>query len=329
MNPQDNKRRMIRALLAANAQTPEGVLSQLPQAVYEDDPNHALDARQSGGQSRISVGGKYYPVGPFYGPNGPLSDEHTKMLRDNPSNTDAGFDMRRGLSDGTWPPAAPAPSILTPGGFSSFREGSLGADRSFAPGAGTRVAQNETANDAMSPEEITALAKAAGFDPESLRGMELNTTEARNLGLALRMMQAESTLRPNEQLGTKFKERALEWLPGQTMENAIYGSGMFGTDPKYQEYMNARDSFANAALRADTGATINESELPAIIQESMPLPGDTPETIALKRRTREARIRAMIAGTGAASAVLPQPGQPIIKQDEMSDEEFLKSLGLQ
>lgn len=213
-------------------------------------------------------------------------------------------------------PQTPPPSIMDPAGFQSYQEGSLGADRTFAPGPGTRVAQ--AGGGAPTPEEM----EAAGFDPNSLIGLDLNTTEARNLGLAIRMMQAESQLRPREHLGTKFKERALEWLPGEVLENKIYGSGMLGTDPEYQQYRNARDSFANASLRADTGATINESELPEIIRESMPLPGDTPETIEQKRLIREGRIRAMIAGTGEASGLLPQPGQPIISPEQMSDDEF-------
>lgn len=227
------------------------------------------------------------------------------------------------------PQFAPADqSIMTPGGYSAYQQGALGADRSFAPGPGVKVAQ--AGGDAPTESELADLAASAGFDPNSLIGLDLNTTEARNLGLTLRMMQAEAALRPRQDLGTKFKERALEWLPGEMLENKIYGSGALGTDPEYQRYRNARDSFANAALRADTGATINESELPEIIRESMPLPGDTPETLAQKQMVREARIRALAAGTGEAAALLPQPGEPIIQySNDMSDEDFEKWLATQ
>lgn len=233
-------------------------------------------------------------------------------------------EMIRAMLMGGEAPAMP------PVASQGFRPNALGADRSFAPGPGVKVAQNETANDAApSAEELAALAQGAGFDPNDLIGLDLNATESKNLGLTLRMMQAESTLRPMQELGTRFKERALEWLPGETLENMAYANGFLGTSPEYQQYKNARNSFANAALRADTGATINESELPEIIRESMPLPGDTEETLAQKQRTREARIRALIAGTGAAAGMLPQPGQPIIAPREMSDEDFLKSLGIE
>lgn len=198
--------------------------------------------------------------------------------------------------------------------------------------AGQDVVKGQAAGDTLdapSPEDLAALAQGAGFDPNSLIGLDLNATEAKNLGLTLRMMQAESTLRPLQDLGTRFKERALEWLPGETLENMAYASEFLGSDPRYQQYRNARDSFANAALRADTGATINESELPEIIRESMPLPGDTAETLAQKQRIREARIRALIAGSGEAAAMLPQPGQPIIAPDQMSDDEFAKWLATQ
>jgi hypothetical protein len=198
-------------------------------------------------------------------------------------------------------------------------------------GAGQAQIRGQQGGDDLppTPDELAELGKGF-FDPETLRGLELNATEARNLGLAIRMMQAEAELRPREQLGTKFRERALEWLPGEVLENKIYGSGALGTNPEYQQYRTARDSFANAALRADTGATINESELPEIIRESMPLPGDTPETIDQKRRIREGRIRALMAGTGEqASAMLPPPGQPVIPLEQMSEEDYLKALGLE
>lgn len=217
----------------------------------------------------------------------------------------------------------PAPHLLSPQGFQSYREGSLGADRTFAPGPGTRVAQNETVNDAIPPEELAQLAAQAGFDANALNGLDLNSTEAKNLGWTLRMMQAESILRQHEDQGTKMWPKMLEWLPGEALENKIYGSGALGTDPDYQKYVQAREGFANAALRADTGAQINESEIPRMVKEFMPLPGDGPEQLAQKRAQREAFMMATRAGSGPAAAFLPDFGTPVVEySDEMSDEDF-------
>lgn len=106
MTPEQQKRELIRALLASNGNSPMEVMRSLPKTEYEDGPYGAWDASAQdnyGGQSNIFMDGKAYPVGPYYGPHGPLPDHLAQILRDTPSNTQEGFEMRVGLQNGTWP----------------------------------------------------------------------------------------------------------------------------------------------------------------------------------------------------------------------------------
>ena len=208
-------------------------------------------------------------------------------------------DMIRTLLMGQQPAGAPAPQPVS----------SLGADRSFAPGPGVKVAQE------------------GQFDPSSLMGSDLNVTEAKNLGWALRMLQAESVLRDQEQQGTRMGMKALEMLPGTSLENKIYSAT---GNEDYQKYVQAREAFSNAALRADTGAQINESEIPRMVKEFMPAPGDGEEVLQQKRAAREAFLRAIMAASGSAGSSLPEPGTPVIQYtNDMSDDDFEKWLATQ
>ena len=174
---------------------------------------------------------------------------------------------------------------------------------------------------APTPQEIAEMS-AGILDPAQVADLGLNVSQSKNLGWAMRMLQAEEVLRRLEKQGTRMWPRLLEMLPGTALENQFFS-------PEYQQYVNAREAFSNAALRADTGAQINESEIPRMMKEFMPLPGDDAETLAQRRRSREAFLRAVIAATGPAATLLPQPGSPVIPIEEMSDDDFLKSLGIE
>lgn len=146
-------------------------------------------------------------------------------------------------------------------------------------------------------------------DREALGDAGLNVSESRSLGWASRMMQAEEVLRRLEQQGTRTGQRALEMIPGQTIENLLF-------DDEYRQYLQAENAFLNAALRSDTGAQINESEIPRLRTELMPRPGDDQETLAQRRRAREAFLLAIIAGSGEGAALLPDIGAPIVPTND-------------
>lgn len=155
-------------------------------------------------------------------------------------------------------------------------------------------------------------------------GLDMNVTQAQRSGQALRLLQAESVLRELEGQGTRTGQRALEVLP-DGIENLLISED-------YGRFKQARDAFAEAAMRADTGATINESEWPRIIRNLMPQPGDGPERLAQRRAMREVFIQSLMASSGEAASIMPEIGEPVVPIDigspaEMSDEDLLRALG--
>lgn len=154
-------------------------------------------------------------------------------------------------------------------------------------------------------------------------GLDLNVTQAQRTGQALRLLQSESILRELENQGTRTGQRMLEVLPN-SIENLL-------VDEDYGRFQQARDAFAEAAMRADTGATINESEWPRILRNLMPQPGDGPERLAQRRAAREVFIQSLMASSGDAQAIMPEIGQPVVpipnmNPTEMSDDDILRAL---
>ena len=74
----------------------------------------------------------------------------------------------------------------------------------------------------------------------------------------------------------------------------------FLLSPKYQVYRRAMNDFTTAQLRKETGAQINESEVGFIERSYVPVPGDSPEVLAAKRRARRDALDAMKANAGKA-----------------------------
>jgi hypothetical protein len=155
-------------------------------------------------------------------------------------------------------------------------------------------------------------------------GLDLNVTQAQRSGQALRLLQAESILRElEEKQGPRFWQRQMEMLP-DGIENMVI-------DDDYGRYIQARDAFAEAAMRADTGATINESEWPRIQKNLFVRPGDDADRIAQRRAQRETYIQGLIGSSGEAGALMPEIGKPVVpvpnlKPEELSDEDLLRML---
>lgn len=165
----------------------------------------------------------------------------------------------------------------------------------------TAEAKGETATDAM---------------PK----LDLNVTEAQRTGQALRLLQAEATLRElEESQGTRGGQKALEWLP-DFVEN-------YAVDEDYGKYQIARDAFVEAAMRADTGATINVEEWPRILKNITVQPGDGPERIAQRRAMRETILKGLMAASGEGQTLMPEIGKHVVPIQNMSDDDLLKALG--
>ncbi len=164
----------------------------------------------------------------------------------------------------------------------------------------TAEAKGETATDAM---------------PK----LDLNVTEAQRTGQALRLLQAESTLRKlEESQGTRGGQKALEWLPDFAENYAV--------DEEYGQYQIARDAFVEAAMRADTGATINVEEWPRIMKNITVQPGDGPERIAQRRAMRETILKGLMAASGEGQSLMPEIGKPVVPIQDMSNDDLLRAL---
>ena len=141
---------------------------------------------------------------------------------------------------------------------------------------------------------------------QGVADLGMNTTEGQVTGYALRAQEAAGILDQFEQEGTNFWARAASVMPGNT-ENMLLSSD-------YQQYLNAEQNFLAAVLRRDTGAAITNEEFRLYRPMFFPQPGDSPETLAQKRRMREQALLGLRAGAGEGIAVLPpmggQPPQP-------------------
>lgn len=185
------------------------------------------------------------------------------------------------------------------------------------------VLPQENDEPAPTATELAQMGERVGIDPNALGVLDLNATQARNLGYLLRMMEAENTIR---ELGASdtWMQRALELIPGQAIESLFM-------DPDYRRYLLARENFSEAALREATGATINNAEIPAQRRNYFPLPSDDEETREVLRRQREARMMALMAGIGPAAEVIPPFGDAVVPRtqqnvNELSDDELLRML---
>jgi len=192
-------------------------------------------------------------------------------------------------------------------------QGALGGPERIIPaqmqlsrGAGDTAMTGQTYAEDPPPttDELVELGVNVGIESNALRGLDLNATESRNFGYLLRMMDAEATIRDLEGSNT-WMQRILEYLPGQDLESVFM-------DPEYRRYMLARENFNEPALRAATGATINDQEMPRQRQNYFPLPNDDAETRDFLQRQRQALMMALMAASGPGSALVPEFGQPVV-----------------
>jgi hypothetical protein len=84
-------------------------------------------------------------------------------------------------------------------------------------------------------------------------------------------------------------------------------NGMRSSD--FQSYDQASRNFINATLRRESGAVISPGEFANAEKQYLPIPGDTPSTLAQKKANRDLATQGFVKGAGSAYAPLtPQPG---------------------
>lgn len=121
------------------------------------------------------------------------------------------------------------------------------------------------------------------------RATPMNNEQARDAGFADRMQQSQSVLsKLDEQGGSAW---------GRMLENIGKGGNYLQTD-EYQQFKQAKEDFINAQLRRESGAAISADEFTKADRQYFPQPGDRPEVIKQKAKTRQLAVDAMIRGAG-------------------------------
>lgn len=185
-----------------------------------------------------------------------------------------------------------------------------------------------------------------GPDGQPIQGGKgLNEAQGKAAGMAMRAQTSHDLLSDLETAGTatpSLVKMGVEKVP-------VVGGGLgmiankYVASPDQQRVDQAQRDFVNAALRVESGASINESEFNNARRQYFTQPGDSPETIAQKKRNRETEIESlkMQAGPAAKKAlaeakiaaderrknanVSTTSGKDVAK---MSDDEILSALGI-
>lgn len=136
---------------------------------------------------------------------------------------------------------------------------------------------------------------------------KLTVDAAKNSGFLLRTQESNKVLNDLEEQGTRFMQQNLEAAP--------FGLGNYGRDPEFQKFDQARRDFVNAILRRESGAVISDQEFDNANKQYFPVPGDSAEVIAQKRRNRETAIEGLRVGSGEGASYVdklsatPKEGQ--------------------
>lgn len=131
---------------------------------------------------------------------------------------------------------------------------------------------------------------------------KMNVEQGKNTGFLIRMNDASETLNELENQGLRF------WQ--QNADNVPLGLGNYFRDPEFQRFDQARRDFVNAQLRRESGAVISDQEFENAEKQYFPVPGDSPEVIAQKRRNRENAISGVRASSGPGAGYAEQLRQP-------------------
>ena len=153
---------------------------------------------------------------------------------------------------------------------------------------------------------------AVGPDGKPLAGKAGAATEGeRNAaGYASRMTEATKLLDMYEEKGrTTTKLEMAGSLP-------LVGSAarMGYSTPVQQQYRQAQEDWVRAKLRKESGASIATDEMDREIEAYFPRPGESPESVAQKRRARAVATEGMVLAAGRAqynsNVPMPEPTAP-------------------
>lgn len=159
----------------------------------------------------------------------------------------------------------------------------------------------------LTEEEVTQLGSAPSLTPVATvtsvpgagkRKSPFTEGQTKDAGFAVRMYSAIETMNRLSEAGfdpTNLRDVIIENAPflPDIAENYLLSS-------KYQQFRRAANDFAQAQLRKETGAQINESEIDMTNMLYIPMPGDSIETLESKAQARRDAAAAMRASAGEA-----------------------------
>lgn len=140
-----------------------------------------------------------------------------------------------------------------------------------------------------------------------LNGTKGNATEGeRNAaGYLMRMQEATKLLDQFEGSGSpSYGSQAAGSIPfvGSMARRAVM-------TPDQQQYRQAQEDWVRAKLRKESGASIASDEMDREIETYFPMPGDSPQVIAQKRKSRLVANDAFRSSAGRAAGVQTQGSQ--------------------
>jgi hypothetical protein len=149
-----------------------------------------------------------------------------------------------------------------------------------------RIAQQT--QDTLTPQTFSEALALKKFEAEQAKEPEekpKSVDEKKAESFYNRMSESEKTLKEFEELGGGLG--GLVFGPeGGGFQNLLKSSDR-------QQFEQAQRDFINAQLRRESGAVISPEEFENAAKQYFPQPGDSPETIAQKRRNREIVVENM------------------------------------
>ena len=136
--------------------------------------------------------------------------------------------------------------------------------------------------------------QGAGVTGQGDAPPKLTVDAAKNAGFYNRTIESNKILNDLETQGTNFAQKNLESVP--------LGAGNYLRTPEYQKFDQAKRDFVNAILRRESGAVISDQEFANAEVQYFPVPGDSQEVIAQKRRNRKTAIEGLRLGSGEGAA---------------------------
>jgi hypothetical protein len=146
--------------------------------------------------------------------------------------------------------------------------------------------------------------------------VKMTEQQSKDINFLTRAKKAEEQLAPLENELTSWAQKRMTGLP--------FDAGNYLKSPEYQQAEQAGREILAIILRKDTGAAVTKEEFETYSEIYLPQPGEGPEKIAAKRKSRETAIRAIQAGLGPL-APADEQALPNKSSQPIPAEEYFKS----